>query len=101
MASGLGQVGGPPSASVAQRPVHGPGNQREHAEAGDQRDDPAPPVEIDLTSAFGLVSGTLSHASSMLRHPPPILPTRRNGAALWQAGADFEALWADPCGILR
>ena len=33
MAGGLGQVGGPPGASAAQRPVHGPGDQPEHAGA--------------------------------------------------------------------
>ena len=96
MAGGLGQVGGPPGASAAQRPVHGPGDEREHAEAGDQGDDPAPPVDIDLSSAFGLVSGTLSHASSMLRRPPATLPTRRNGAALLQVEADFGALLGRP-----
>ena len=86
LAGRLGQVGGRPGAPAAQRAVHGPGDEREHAEAGGQRDDPAPPVDIDLTCAFGLVSGTARHASSMRRKPALTLATRRKGGALLQVG---------------
>jgi hypothetical protein len=55
LAGRLGQVAGLPGAPTAERAVHGPGDEREQADAGGQRDDPAPPVDIGVTCTFRLV----------------------------------------------